>query len=431
MRYKWRDIPTLLRSPIGRWQFANGVYYRAFPLLSRLAILHRQTFLSNTSMVAVVGSFGKTTTARALASVLIGKIRSNIEHNAWSHVAGSVLGIRPFHHHGVIEVGIERPCEMAQYARMIHPNMTIVTSIGSEHNRSLKTLEVTRAEKSEMIRILPASGVAVLNGDDPNVRWMESQTKARVVTFGLDQKDDIWASDVTLDWPRGTWFRLHAAGETRDLHVRLVGRIMVYPILAAVAAALSEGLSLDQILPRLETLPPTPGRLEPIQLSNGVMILRDDYKSSLETIEVALDLFSQIGTQRRIVVLGDVSEPPGSQGPIYRHIGERIAKIASRAFFVGGGFQPYASGAVREGLSRDLLMNAGRSVLKAVEAIQSVLCPGDAVLIKGRNTQRLDRITLALSGRKVRCDIRYCDVIPRCQHCPMLERGWKGLRVVI
>ncbi len=430
MRYQWRDIPALLRNPIGRRQFASGVYYRAWPLLFRLAVLYRHTFLRNTSMVAVVGSFGKTTTARALATVLIGKTRSRTELNAWSYVAGAVLRTRPFRRHGVIEVGIEHAGEMAQYARLIRPNAAVVTSIGSEHNRSLGSLEITRREKSEMVRIIPASGVAVLNGDDPNIRWMMNRTKAHVVTFGFDPKHDVSASDVTLDWPRGTWFRLHAAGETREMHVRLMGRTMVYPILAAVAATLSEGFSLDEILPKLEALPPTPGRLEPVEVSNGAMILRDDFKSSLETIEVALDLFSQVGAQRRIVVLGDISEPMGSQGPIYRHIGERIARIASRAIFVGGGFQPYASGAVRGGLPRDSVTNAGRSVLKALEAVQSVLCPGDAVLIKGRNTQRLDRIALALSGKTVRCDISYCDVIPRCQNCPMLERGWKGSRIV-
>jgi UDP-N-acetylmuramyl pentapeptide synthase len=206
---------------------------------------------------------------------------------------------------------------------------------------------------------------------------------------------------------------------------------MVYPILAAVAVSLAEGFALDQVIPALEALPPTPGRLEPIQLANGVIILRDDFKSALETIEAALEVLSEIPAQRRIAVLGDVEEPPGSQGPIYRQIGERIAKIASYAIFIGGNYQPYAAGAVRGGLPRDVLINARRSVLKAVEVLREGLGPGDVVLIKGRTNQRLERIAFALAGKKVKCNISFCDMKVRCENCPMLERGWEDLKTVI
>jgi UDP-N-acetylmuramoyl-tripeptide--D-alanyl-D-alanine ligase len=55
---------------------------------------------------------------------------------------------------------------------LLRPNLTVVTSIGSEHHGSLGSLEVTRAEKVRMIAAMPASGITVLNGDDPNVLWM-------------------------------------------------------------------------------------------------------------------------------------------------------------------------------------------------------------------------------------------------------------------
>ena len=56
---------------------------------------------------------------------------------------------------------------MEQYARLVRPDVTVVTSIGSEHHGSLGSLEVTREEKARMISAMPASGIAVLNGDDP------------------------------------------------------------------------------------------------------------------------------------------------------------------------------------------------------------------------------------------------------------------------
>jgi UDP-N-acetylmuramoyl-tripeptide--D-alanyl-D-alanine ligase len=315
---------------------------------------------------------------------------------------------------------------MAGYAAIIRPDTTVVTSIGSEHNRSLASLEITRSEKSEMVRILSPSGVAVLNGDDPNVLWMKSHIQARVVTFGLADTNDVRASNIKLDWPNGTTFRLHANGETRNLAIRLIGQPMVYPILAAVATSLAEGFSLDQIIPTLENLSPTPGRLEPIRLPNGAFVLRDDFKSPLETIDAALDVLGEIPAKKRIVVLGDISEPFGRQWQIYRKIGEHIAQVATKAIFITGKFRPYAAGARSAGLPSSSLVDAGKSFLEAIEALRQDLGPGDVILIKGRDTQRLDRITLSLTGRTINCNVTFCNTkAARCGHCPMLERGWK------
>jgi UDP-N-acetylmuramoyl-tripeptide--D-alanyl-D-alanine ligase len=208
----------------------------------------------------VTGSSGKTTTTRAIVAALGGRPRSAPFRNAKGFIALAVLLIRPGRRHAVIEVGLTGPNQMTSYARVIRPDIAVVTSIGSEHNRSFGNLEATRDEKALLVRALPASGIAVLNGDDLHVRWMRQHTRARVTTFGFDDTNDVRASPPTLDWPNGMRFRLSTPNETRDVRVRLVGRPMVYPILAAVAVALEEGLPLDDILAALEKLEPTKGR---------------------------------------------------------------------------------------------------------------------------------------------------------------------------
>jgi UDP-N-acetylmuramoyl-tripeptide--D-alanyl-D-alanine ligase len=429
MLRRWKRRLTLLKTPLGRRRLLVAVSDRSWPTLLRLATLYRRTLVRNTRVVAVVGSFGKSTTMRAVTVALARKLHPRADLNAKSELAQAVLRIRPADRHAVIEVGICKPGQMATYARLVQPNITVVTSIGSEHNRSLKTLEATRSEKAEMVRVLPRSGLAVLNGDDPNVLWMQSQTSAAVITFGFGISNDVRASDVTVDWPAGSRFTLHAAGKTRTLRTRLIGRHMVYPILAAVAVTLAEGFTLDQVITRLESLSPTPGRMELMRLKNGAILFRDDLKSGLETIDVALDTLAEIPARRRIVVLGEVSEPPGSQGPIYRRLGERVAQIASRVIFVGekGTWRPFASGAKGTGLPPERLIKAGNNVRKAIEAVDANLGPEDVVLVKGRDTQRLERVSLALTGRTVRCDISFCNAEVFCRDCPMLERGWDGL----
>lgn len=431
MRYRLADIPALVRTPLGRRRLVSSASYHGWPFLAWPAAVYRRTLVRATRVIVVVGSFGKTTTTRALLAALGGDPRAAVNKNAKSFLALALLRIRPFQRHAVLEVGISGPHQMADYARVIRPDIAVVTAIGSDHSRLFGALEVTRAEKSRMLRALPGSGIAALNGDDPHVRWMRGQTRARVVTFGFDETNDVRASRAVLDWPRGMRFRLSTRAGERDVHIRLVGRPMVYPILAAVAVALEEGLALDHVIGALEELEPVPGRLQPVRLAGGATLLRDDFKGSQETIEAALDVLAGIPADRRIVVLGDVSEPMGSQGPIYRHLGARVAQVASRAVFIAGGrFSAYAAGARAGGLPRESVVNAGNSVPMAVKAVRDDLRSGDVVLIKGRDAQRLARVALVLMGRQVRCELKVCDAKVECERCPMLERGWEGLRIV-
>ena len=177
-----------------------------------------------------------------------------------------------------------------------------------------------------------------------------------------------------------------------------------------------------------------PGKInrcdQPVELPGGVTLLRDDYKSTLETVDSALDVLESIPAKRKLVVIGEVSEPVGAQGPIYRRLGERIAGMASKLVVLGGNFQRYSTGALHAGMANDAVVDAGRSVVAAFEAIREDLQPGDVVLVKGRDTQRIDRVSLGLMGRHIGCTLEVCSVKTGCATCPMLERGWGNRRAV-
>jgi UDP-N-acetylmuramoyl-tripeptide--D-alanyl-D-alanine ligase len=430
IRDRWRQVPSLARTPLGRFQILHGVFMKAWPLLSCLASLYRLTIIRKTRIVAVVGSLGKSTTTRAVISSLGGNVNTGPQRSAWSFLARAVLRIRPRDRHAVIEVGIDGKGQMVSYAQMIRPDITVVTSIGSDHHRSLRTLEVTRSEKAEMVRMLPESGIAILNGDDPNVLWMKSQTCARVITFGMNDINDVRASDIRLDWPEGTCFTLLLGGKSYDMKVRLIGRHMVYPILAAAAVAHAEGFPPDLFLQSLQELNPTVGRMQPVYLANGAVVLRDDYKSGLETIEAALDTLSQIPAGRRIVVMGEINEPPRSAHVVYRNLGKHMAQIASCAIFIGSSspFKDYSKGARQGGMEKDKLFHVRKGFREIVHILQQYITPGDVVLIKGRSNQKLERVTFSLMGEKVSCDIGFCKVKINCDYCPMLRKGWNNIQ---
>jgi UDP-N-acetylmuramoyl-tripeptide--D-alanyl-D-alanine ligase len=415
-----------LSTPLGRDQLWREARYQLWPQLRPLASAHRRTLARRPRVVAVIGSYGKTTTTAGVCAALGLLVPARAE-SSYATLALKLLRVRPWRRHAVFEVAIDGPGQMGPYAAMLRPDIVVVTSIGSEHHRGLGGLDRTREEKGRMVAGLRPGGTAVLNRDDPQVTAMAptaAAAGARVVTYGLDSRADVRATEVRIDWPHGTRLTLHVAGTVREVRLRLLGRVMVYPFLAAVAVAWAEGRPLDRAIADLEALPAQPGRLQLEPLPQGAWLVRDDFKASLETIEAALDVLAEL-PGRKTLVIGSVSEPPGSQGPLCRQLGRRFAQVASRVVVVGPMFQRYAAGATAAGLSRAALVDAKRDVRAAWEAVQADLGPGDIVLVKGRDTERLDRVALALQGRPVRCTSEFCDLRGvRCQTCPKLETGW-------
>ena len=375
-------------------------------------------------VVAVTGSYGKTTTARAMSAALLdGRPFRHVPNNA-TGVAQAVMRWRRGDPWGVIEAAIAHPGQMAAYARMIRPDVAVVTGVGSEHNRIMRTIERTRHEKWQLVRALPPSGLAVLNGDDPNVMWMAGRTRARVVTFGLGEHNDVRAEGIRLDWPRGTRFIVHMDGRRLEASTGLIGRHMVRPVLAALAVAAASGLEIGRVLAHLAALKPELGRMQPVLLQNGAFLLRDDYKSALETVFAALDTLAEIPAERKIVVMGSVAEPPGRGRPIHRAVGRRVAEVADMAVFIGTSRAALASGAARAGMPRDAILKAGAGVAPAIEHLTETVAPGDVILIKGRGSQRLERVALALQGRTVACALQDCQVQGlTCGSCPRLAAG--------
>jgi UDP-N-acetylmuramoyl-tripeptide--D-alanyl-D-alanine ligase len=416
----------LLWTPLGRALLSDGIFRRLWPLLAQLATVHRRLLARRTRIVAVVGSFGKTSTTRALRRALATRAHLDVRGNAYSSLARGLLAVRPTDRWAVLEVGIDGPGQMARYARILRPNLVVVTSIGSEHHNSLHTLERTRHEKAEMLRELGPDGLAVVNGDDPHVRWMAGQTRARVVRCGLGPDNDLRATDLELRWPTGLHFTLNLEGRAVPFQSRLLGRHQLFSLLAAVAVGRDAGVPAETYLERLTGLEPVDGRLQLARLTNGALLLCDHFKGALETYDAALDLLAEIPARRKIAIVGDVSEPPGSQGTIYRRLGARLAQQCSRIIVVGQQLQRYAAGATAAGLPRAAILSVGRDPLRAAELLRDELGPGDLVLIKGRDTQRMERIALALSGQAVGCHLVDCH-LPRglsCGRCPALRLGW-------
>ncbi len=423
-RYNLREVYALLGNRTGRTEAGFALLYYLLPLTSRLARWYRRVALRRTRIVMVVGSLGKTSAAAAIRAALGVRSGRTAMWNGAATAPFCLFAIPPSRKTAVIEVGINGPGQMAPIQQIIQPDWVVVTSIASEHITAFKTLEATRAEKAEAVRRLAPAGIAFLNGDDPHVRWMAGETRARVVTYGFGGNNDVRAGDAHVQWPRGTCFRLQMGEVEREAATGLLGRHMVYAALAAVAVGREAGLELDAILARLAELKPVGGRLDVRPLANGAWLVADEFKSARESIDAAFDVLDEIpAAGRKVVVLGPVAEPMGSQSAHYRALGERIARAAQLAVFVDC-YREYKAGIHRAGMPQSSVVDASRGLIETIEYLRREIRPGDVILVKGRQNQRLERITLALEGRTVRCAMRTCRVrMTRCAECSRLETG--------
>ena len=143
-------------------------------------------------------------------------------------------------------------------------------------------------------------------------------------------------------------------------------------------------------------------------------------------MQAALDLFADVPARRRIVLFGDVTEPPGNRTFVYQELGARIAKIAAHLIVVGRGLQDYSTGAQRAGMPAAAIHDGGTTPQQATAVLRTLLQPGDVVLVKGRRGQALGRVPLLLQGDRVGCNLSLCDLLMSCAQCPMLAGGWEG-----
>jgi UDP-N-acetylmuramoyl-tripeptide--D-alanyl-D-alanine ligase len=163
--------------------------------------------------------------------------------------------------------------------------------------------------------------------------------------------------------------------------------------------------------------------MELITLPDGTRLLDDSCKGAVESVHAAIEAFSQIPAQRKVVVLGNVEEPPGKERDVYRDLGRRLADCADEVVCIGDdNMTSLRAAAAQAGMDRSAIRLAGSELAAGVDLLNELLRPGDLVLIKGASTQRLRRIVLGRQQKKISCRVRHCNVkVPSCDECPLLD----------
>lgn len=339
-------------------------------------------------VVAITGSNGKTTTKELVASILRQQGETHATSGNLNNDIGvplTLFGLGDAHRFAVIEMGANAPDDISQLVGIAEPTVALVTLCGPSHLEGFGSIEGVARAKGQIYTRLGATGVAVINLDDPfHAQWLATAAAARHVTFGLGGQAQVTARDITpVALGEGTHFTLCVAGATQSVHLPLDGLHNVRNALAAAAVGVALGLPLDAIRRGLETAPILKGRLNLRRSASGLVIIDDTYNANPVSLAAALALLAgQPG--RRWLVLGDM----GELGPDAPHF-HAEAGIAARA---AGVERLFAIGPLSAAAAR--AFGAGASChatrASALEAIRSTPHDLATVLVKGSRAMQLD-----------------------------------------
>lgn len=377
---------------------------------TRLALLalagyHRRRWAGR--LVAVAGSAGKTTTrfavGVALSALAPGEVHS-VPGNLNNAIGLSLvlLGLEAQHRFAVAEIGTNAPGEVRSLSLAAEPDLGIVTLIGLEHTQGLGRLEEVEREEGSLFEALLREAAALGNGDDPRVLRQLERAQGRVrLRYGFGEGLEYRILERSLGQLGPSRIRLGRPG--RDeliLTCPLLGRPGAYALAAGVAAAETlsgEALSaarLDAAFAGVEV--GEPGRLVPILLGNGAVLIDDTYNSNPASMPSSVGAAAEIARARvgRLwLVLGEMRELGEDSPRLHRETGEKLVDFgAVRVLAVGGDARWLLEPFERAQVATAFLPDAEQ----ARECLAGQLSSGDVVLVKASRGVHAERIVDAL-----------------------------------
>jgi UDP-N-acetylmuramoyl-tripeptide--D-alanyl-D-alanine ligase len=360
--------------------------------LQEMSQMHRKKFAI--PMIGITGSNGKTTTKEMLASILKqrGSVLKN-EGNLNNHIGVplTLLKLDARHKSAVVEMGMSALGEIDTLARLVSPDVGVITNIGPAHLEFLGTLDIVAQAKAELLGNLRTDGTAVLNADDWYFTALKNKYSGRVLSFGIENKADVSASGIRQG-KDFTDVTIEADDSSVDVRLPAVGKHNIYNALAAAAAAAAVGMSLDAVKYGLEAFSPVAMRSELKQVK-GRMVLADYYNANPGSVKAALEtLISLRAGRKSVAVLGDMLELGATAAYAHREVGRTVARLGVDVLITMGPLAIYINeGALEAGMPKDRVVAAG-SHAEAAALLKERSENGDAVLIKGSRGMKMEKI---------------------------------------
>lgn len=276
-------------------------------------------------VVGITGSVGKTSTKEIVASVLsqqFSVLKTNGNFNNEIGLPLTVFRLTGQEDIAVLEMGISDFNEMSRLTKIARPDVALITNIGMCHLENLKTRDGILKAKTEIFEGLKEDGTICLNGDDDKLSTVTSYKDRRIVFFGKDNKNEIYATDIQSQGLKGTKCRIHTPNGSFAVNIPVPGMHMVSNALAACAVGLTFGMTSDKIAKGIAALQPVNGRVNMIETSDFT-IIDDCYNANPVSMKSSIDILKD-ASGRKVCILGDMFELGDNRISLHEEVGAYV-----------------------------------------------------------------------------------------------------------
>ena len=372
---------------------------------------YRRQQCTQTKIVAVTGSLGKTTVREACAGALAAYAPCYATQGNLNNHFGTPLSLSRMPKesvYAVLELGMNHSGEIAALTQQVQPDVAIITTIAAVHLAHFASLDEIAAAKAEIFQGLRSGAIAILPKDSPYYTTLLQAAKAagvqRSISFGSsDSKADCMLLSSHYNAQSAQEIKARCFGQEVSYSIAAKGKHHALNSLAVIASLYALDLAPAQLQKGLEALTKmgnVQGRGTYLSLpwQQGAITLIDEaYNASplavTAAIEALADVYQQQPKQgRRILALGDMFELGEKAADFHRQLQEPIA--AAKIDVV------VCVGSLMRALYDELCQHATtvqqkknyyhcQTAAEAWPIVQGLLLADDVILIKGSNGMKM------------------------------------------
>lgn len=359
-------------------------------------------------LIVVAGSVGKTSTKRAVATLLSQRYRVALHdgnHNTHLSAPLAILGITyptnvksigawlsvfraakqriawPSGVDVIIqEIGTDHPGEIAHFGTYLHPDIGMVTSVAPEHMEFFGTMDVVAQEEMAAANF---SKIALINRDDIDGSYSAYLTNPNINTYGTTGMAEyrFEEQDYTLEQGYTGNVIVPEFEMPIAVAIKVMGEHSLRPAMGAVAVAVKLGMTPEEIAKGLAAMRSVPGRMNVLRGINDTIIIDDTYNSSPVAASSAIKALYGLQVPQRVAILGSMNELGATSEAEHQALGMLCdPNLLSWVVTIGDDAENYLAPAAR---SRGCQVKSFKSAIDAGAFVSSVVAPGAAILAKG------------------------------------------------
>ncbi len=298
--------------------------------LQKLATFHRQYL--KTTIVALTGSNGKTTTKELIHSVLSQKYKTTATIGNLNNHIGVPLTLLSMTHTteiGIVEMGANHQQEIAFLCAIAQPDYGYITNFGKAHLEGFKGVDGVIKGKSEMYDYLIANEKIIFVNATDSIQVTKTK-KANTFTFG-SLNEQVAISFIDANPFVSCRFNEYV------IQSQLIGKYNFNNIAAAIAIGSYFKVNAKSIKQAIENYTPNNNRSQLLNKGSNKIIL-DAYNANPSSMEAALTNF-EIQPGYKIAILGDMFELGKSAKKEHQHIVDLALSLnIDEVVFIGDNF---------------------------------------------------------------------------------------------